>query len=107
MKMGINLFSQFGIKLKIKSDKEIDPNTAWISTFWATQDTDENQVNDLDIGSLPDEQYSDTQNENIKKNGTAESATSYELDSTTIPVSLKATKGIGGKTLAEQTVDIK
>ncbi len=45
--------------------------------------------------------YSDTQDENIKKNGTAESATSYELDSTTIPIKLKATKGI-----AKQTVDI-
>ncbi len=94
-------------KVKNKSDKEIDPNTAWISTFSATQDTDQNQVNDWDIGSLRDEQYSDTQNENIKKNGIAENATSYELDSTTIPVNLKAKKGIGGKTLAEQTVDIK
>lgn len=50
--------------------------------------------------------YSDTQDENIKQNGTTESATSYELDSITIPIKLKATKVIGGKTLAKQTVDI-
>ncbi|WP_419155702.1 DUF5067 domain-containing protein [Weissella minor] len=94
-------------KVKNKSDKEIDPNSAWIASFSATQDTDKNQVNDLDIGSLPDEQYINTQTENIKKNGTAENAVSYELDSATVPVKLKATKGVGGETLAEQTVDIK
>lgn len=94
-------------KVKNKSNKEIDPNSAWIASFSATQDTDKNQVNDLDIGSLPDEQYINTQTENIKKNGTTQNAVAYELDSTSIPVQLKATKGVGGETLAEQTVNIK
>lgn len=94
-------------KVKNKSDKSIDPNSAWIAAFTATQNTDNNQVNELNIGSLPDQKYIDTQDEDIKKNGVAENAVSYELDSTNVPVKIKATKGIGGSTIAEQTINIK
>ncbi|MFP7242388.1 DUF5067 domain-containing protein [Pediococcus pentosaceus] len=89
-----------------KSDKEIDPTSAWIATFEAYQDTDKAQVNKLNMGSLPDEAFLDSQTENIKKGATAKNAISYELDSTTEPVVLKATKGYDGKLIAQETISI-
>ncbi|AKP66823.1 DUF5067 domain-containing protein [Companilactobacillus ginsenosidimutans] len=90
-----------------KSNKEINPNTAWIAAFTAVQDNNKNQVNELDIGNLPDDRFLDTQSENIKKNGTAESAIAYDLDDTTTPVKLTATKGIGGSKLGTMTYKLK
>ncbi|WP_433322386.1 DUF5067 domain-containing protein [Weissella tructae] len=90
-----------------KSDKSIDPSTAWIATFDAYQDTDKNQENKLNMASLPDDAFLDTQIQNIKKNGTAKNAVAYELDSETVPVDLIATKGFDGDVLAKESISIK
>lgn len=89
------------------TNKEIDPDTAWMATFEAYQDNNKNRENKLDVGSLPDQKFLDTQQENIKKNGTVENAVSYELDDDTTPVTLKATKGFEGRELGTKTFKIK
>ncbi|MDF8375191.1 DUF5067 domain-containing protein [Weissella paramesenteroides] len=90
-----------------KTNKEIDPINAWLAVFSVYQDTSKSQVNELEVGSLPDEQFLDTQTETIKKNGTAPNAIAYELDSETVKVNLKAHKGDGGKLIAKQKIAIE
>jgi len=90
-----------------KTDKEIDPISAWLAVFNVYQDTSQSQVNELEVGSLPDEQFLDTQTEAIKKNDTAPNAIAYELDSETVKVNLKAHKGDGGKLIAKQKIAIE
>lgn len=90
-----------------KTNKEIDPISAWLAVFSVYQDTSKSQVNELEVGSLPDEQFLDTQTETIKKNGTAPNAIAYELDSETVKVNLKAHKGDGGKLIAKQKIAIE
>lgn len=97
----------FWYKTTNKTNKEIDPGSAWIAVFKAVQDNDKNSVNELDMGSLPDDRFLDSQSENIKKDGTVENAVAYELDDTTTPVKLIANQGIGGKDLGEQTFNLK
>lgn len=89
------------------SDKDIDPTTAWMVVFEAVQDNDPNLVNTLEVGSHPDDQYLDTQLENIKQNGTVTNAVAYELDDLETPVTLIATQGIMGDKLGEQNFEIK
>lgn len=89
------------------TDKKIDPNMAWMSTFEAYQDNNKDRENKLNVGSLPDQKFIDTQQENIKKNGTVENAVAYELDDDKTPVTLKATQGVGGKELGTETFKIK
>lgn len=90
-----------------KTNKEIDPISAWLAVFSVYQDTSKSQVNKLEIGNLPDEQFLDTQTETIKKNGTAPNAVAYDLDSETVKVNLKAHKGDGGKLIAKQKIAIE
>lgn len=90
-----------------KTGKEIDPNSAWIAVFEATQDTSKSQINKLDLGMLPDQAFLDTQMETIKKGGTAKNAVAYSLDSDTVPVKLVASKGYDDKVLAKETIKIK
>ncbi|MGV3185754.1 DUF5067 domain-containing protein [Weissella paramesenteroides] len=90
-----------------KTNKEIDPISAWSAVFSVYQDTSKSQVNELEVGSLPDEQFLDTQTETIKKNGTAPNAVAYDLDSETVKVNLKAHKGDGGKLIAKQKIAIE
>lgn len=71
-------------------DKDVDPSTAWIFTFNAFQDNNPNAENKLDIGTLPDDRYLDSQMETIKKGGTVDNAVSYELDDLKTPVDLVA-----------------
>lgn len=97
----------FWYEVTNKSDKDINPLDAWLATFDAYQDTDMNQENELNMGTLPDSSFSDTQTETIKKGGTAKSAVAYELDSETIPVELVATKGYDGNLLAKESIMIK
>lgn len=87
--------------------KEFDPGTAWIAMFTAIQDNNPNAINELEVGMLPDEQFLDSQLETIKQGGTVANAIAYELDDDTTPVTLKATKGIGGEVLGEQNFEIK
>lgn len=78
------------------SDKDLDPSIAWITITEAIQDNNKDQENKLDVGSLPDDKFLDSQSEKIKINGTAEMAVAYELDDETTPVELRfnSTAGI-------------
>lgn len=79
-----------------KSDKEIDPSTSWILMFQAVQDNDDNMVNTLDVGMLPDKAHLDTQLNIIKQDGTLENSIAYELDDEVTPVTLIAKKDLVG-----------
>ena len=96
----------FWYKVTNKTEKDIDPTTAWITAFQAFQDNDANQVNELDVGMLPDQRYTDTQMEPIKKGGTAENAIAYELDDTTTPVIIKASNFVTGEKIGQKKYEI-
>lgn len=68
----------------------LNPMTAWIMAFEAVQDNDPNAVNTLNVASLPDQQFLDSQMQDIKVGGTVSNAVAYELDDTTTPVTLTA-----------------
>lgn len=70
-------------------DGDLDP-TDFIFHFSAFQDNDPNAENELEVGSLPDDRFLDSQLEKIKKGGTVENAVSYELDDLVTPVRLVA-----------------
>lgn len=89
------------------SDKDIDPISAWIAIFTAIQDNDPNMVNELEIGSLPDEAHLDTQMNTIKKDGTVANSIAYELDDLETPVTLVANQGLSGKELGRKDFEIK
>ncbi|WP_102029152.1 DUF5067 domain-containing protein [Salirhabdus sp. Marseille-P4669] len=89
------------------SEKDINPTTAWLAVFEAVQDNDPNAVNTLDVGSLPDSQFRDSQLQTIKQDGTVENAVAYKLDDLETPVTLIATQGIMGEKLGEQVIEIK
>jgi hypothetical protein len=76
------------------SGAKVDPTTGFVLNFKAYQDNNPNRENELDVGSLPDERFLDSQTENIKKGGTVENAIAYELDDLKTPVDLVATKGL-------------
>lgn len=76
-------------------DIAIDPSTAWIMNFTAVQDNDPNMVNELNIASLPDEQYLDSQTAEIKPGGTVSNAVAYELTDEETPVTLTAGSMLG------------
>jgi hypothetical protein len=76
------------------SGKKIDPMIAWIFSFKTYQDNNPNAENELNVASLPDERFLDSQSENIKKGGTVEDAVAYELDDLVTPVDLVATEGL-------------
>lgn len=90
----------------LTGNEQVTPINAWIAMFTAVQDNDPNMVNTLDVAMLPDEQYLDSQDKQIKKDGTVSNAIAYTLSDDTTPVVLKATRGIGGEELGEQTFDI-
>jgi hypothetical protein len=68
--------------------------TDFILYFNAIQDNNPNAVNELEVGSLPDDRFLDSQMETIKKGGTVENAVAYELDDLVTPVELVATEGL-------------
>lgn len=88
------------------SDEDLDPSNAWIWVFTAIQDNDPDKVNELEMGSLPDEQFLDSQMEKIKIGGTVSNAVAYELDDTETPVTLKAEELLGDS-YGEQTFELK
>ena len=89
------------------SDEDIDPSSSWIGSFEAVQDNNPNAINTLEVASLPDDQFLDSQSETIKKGGTVKNAVAYELDDLETPVTLIATDGIAGDKIGEQTFNIK
>lgn len=88
------------------SDDDLDPSSAWIMVMTAIQDNDPNRVNELEMASLPDAQFLDSQMEKIKVGGTVSNAVAYELDDEETPVTLKAAEVIGDE-YGEQTFEIK
>ena len=89
------------------SDEPIDPSTTWIFHFTAIQDNDPNMVNELDIASLPDPQYRDTQMADIKPGGTVPMAEAYELSDEVTPVTLQAKANMfDSEPTGEMTFDI-
>jgi hypothetical protein len=76
------------------SGDKVDPNIGFILSFKAYQDNNPNAENELEVGSLPDERFLDSQSEDIKKGGTVESAVAYELDDLETPVDLVAVQGL-------------
>jgi hypothetical protein len=85
----------FWYKVTNLSGAKLDPSSAWIMDITAYQDNNADAENKLDVGSLPDEKFLDSQLENIKKGGTVENAVSYELDDMTTPVKLVANDSFG------------
>jgi hypothetical protein len=83
----------FWYKTTNLSGDDINP-TEFISRINAIQDNDPNAVNELDVGSLPDDRFLDSQFETIKKGGTVEDASAFELDDLVTPVELVATEGL-------------
>ena len=71
-------------------DKKIDPTSAWIFNFSVVQDNDKNKVNKVNVASLPDDKFRDSQLAEIKPGGTVSNAVSYELTDDTTPVNLIA-----------------
>ena len=91
----------------LTGNEDVNPISAWIAMFTCIQDNNPNAINELEAGMLPDDRFLDSQMETIKKDGTVENAMSYELDDLETPVTLKATRGVGGEELGEQTFEIK
>lgn len=97
----------FWYKATNKTDEELDPNGAWFNNFVAYQDNDSDRINELNVGSLPDDKFLDTQSEIIKKGGTVENAVCYELDDLETPVLLKAVSEISGDKIGSKEYSIK
>lgn len=84
----------------------INPTSAWISNFEAVQDNDPNMVNELQIASLPDDAFLDSQTAKIKPGGTLQNAVAYELTDLETPVQLTA-KSIMGDEFGSKEFNIK
>ncbi len=87
--------------------KKLDPTTAWAFAIKALQDTDPNAVNELNVASLPDEKFLNTQLEDIKNGGTVENAVAYELDDETTPVNLVASDDLGMTEIGKTTFKLQ
>ena len=97
----------FWYKTTNTSGKEINPTSAWIYIMSAVQDNDPNKVNKLDVASLPDSKFLDSQLATIKAGGTVENAVAYELTDTETPVELTALEGMLGPEIGSQTFELK
>lgn len=79
----------------------------WIFVFTAYQDNNPNAENELNVGTLPDDAFLDSQTETIKKGGTVANAVAYELDDTITPVELVASDGLGTTEIGRETYPVK
>ncbi|EGQ3964499.1 TPA: DUF5067 domain-containing protein [Staphylococcus pseudintermedius] len=99
----------FKYEVKSKSGREnVAPNTIFMAGFTVLQDT-ENSIAELDAGTTPNtgkyEEWSKHAYDTIKKGKSAKGIIGYELENDN-KVTLKATKGIGGKELGEKEIDL-
>ena len=78
-----------------KNDRPIDPMSSWIMNFKAVQDNDPNAINELQIASLQDKNFLQSQMSQIKPGGTVANAVAYYLTDTTTPVKLTAEDMMG------------
>ena len=72
------------------TNKEYNPNTAWLFSFEAIQDNNPNAINTIRVGSLPDSAHRESQSQTIKPGGTVSSSVSYRLSDLETPVTLIA-----------------
>lgn len=85
-----------------KTDKDINPTTAWVAIFKATQKSDNGEEKDLEVAAQPDSKFIDTQLNTINQGDTVESAVAYALEDTSKPFTLIATKGVNGERIGSQ-----
>lgn len=90
-----------------ESEDLISASTAWVRSVTAIQDNDPNIVNELEVTSLPDDRFLDTQLADIKPGGTLENAIGYELTDLETPVILEAKNGLFGDVIGEQSFELK
>ena len=88
-------------------DNSLTPSTAWIGRFEAVQDNNPNLVNKLDVSTLPDKQFLDSQLAEIKKDGTVANAVAYKLTDEKTPVELTAKESIIGDVIWKHTYNIE
>ena len=79
----------------------------WMFMIKAIQDNDPNAVNSLNVGSLPDDRFLDSQMQEIKQGGTVQNAVAYELDDETTPVELVASDNLGMTELGSITYNLQ
>lgn len=96
----------FWYKTTNLTDEEVTPLN-WTFLFTAYQDNDPNAMNELQVGSLPDDRFGESQMENIKKGGTVENAMAYELDDEKTPVILEASDDLGMSKIGKMTYKLK
>ena len=96
----------FWYKITNLTDKAVSPMN-FVFVITAYQDNNPNAENKLEVGSLPDERFLDSQTENIKKGGTVENAMAYELDDVTTPVVLVASNDLGMTKIGKVTYNLK
>ncbi|WP_019165415.1 DUF5067 domain-containing protein [Staphylococcus delphini] len=99
----------FKYEVKSKSGKEsITPNNVFIATIDVFQDTD-NAIAKLEVGLTPStgeyEEWSKHANDTVKKGKISKGILSFDLENNS-NVTLKATKGIGGKELGKKEIDL-
>ena len=88
-----------------RSGAKVDP-TDFLFNFTAYQDNNPNAENKLEVGSLPDERFGESQMESIKRGGTVENAVAYELDDLVTPVDLVATDGLVGEVIGKAAYNL-
>lgn len=92
------------------SDEVIQPTTAWVACFDATQET-EATIDSLNVAMSPqDEKYAEMNNlslTDVKPGATVQSVISYEINDTSKPITLKATQGVGGQELGEKVYNLQ
>ena len=84
----------FWYKTTNLTDDDVSPMD-FLFYFSAYQDNNPNAENELEVGSLPDDRFLESQMENIKNGGTVENAVAYELDDLVTPVDLVASEAFG------------
>ena len=92
------------------SDEPMQPGTAFIACFNATQET-EATIDSLDVGMAPqDEKYAEM-NEmgftDVKPGATVESVMSYDIKYDGEPITLTATQGVMGEELGTKIYETK
>ena len=90
-----------------KTSEEIDPLGAWFeANFKVIQDNDPNKVNELEVSSMPDSRFLESQTETIKEGGTVECCCGYILDDETTPVTIISENILDGGDYGKQEYDI-
>ncbi|HDT9019432.1 TPA: DUF5067 domain-containing protein [Staphylococcus pseudintermedius] len=99
----------FKYEVKSKSGRDnVTPNAIFMAGFTVLQDTD-SSLAELNVGTTPTtgnfEEWDKHSNDIIKQGKTAKGIAGYELENDR-KITLKATKGVGGKDLGEKEIDL-